>query len=118
MSFSMITSCFFSVDSFFLLSGLLNSYIFMKEIVDKKKKLSGGFWLKYYLHRIWRITPPYMLVLMFNVALSRYIGTGPFFPKNGFETDFCRNTWWTNLLYVNNLVNTDTPVSKLEIDLY
>jgi hypothetical protein len=51
-----------------------------------------------------------MLVLMVSVCLSKYIGSGPLYPKDGFEIDYCRNSWWTNLLYVNNLVNTDKQV--------
>ena len=82
----------------------------MKEIIDKQNNISFLFMLKYYLHRIWRLTPPYMIVLMFNACLSRYLSDGPFYPKNVFETNFCSNTWWTNLLYVNNLVNVQTPV--------
>ena len=77
----------------------------MKEIIDNQINISFSFMLKYYLHRVWRITPPYMCVLMFNACLSRYLSTGPFYPLNGFETNFCSNSWWTNLLYLNNLVN-------------
>ncbi len=88
----------FAVDSFFLISGLLTSYLFMREVKGQNKPITFGLMAKYYLHRIWRITPAYMLVLFFSIALSRYLGDGPFYPKNGFEINFCRDTWWTNLL--------------------
>ncbi|CAF0932692.1 unnamed protein product [Brachionus calyciflorus] len=106
-SFMVVSNAFFSVDSFFLLSGLLTSYVFLKEV--KKRKLSFGLMAKYYFHRIWRLTPPYMLVLMVSALLSKYLGKGPMYPKDGFEINKCQNSWWTNLLYINNLVKTDEP---------
>lgn len=93
-----------SVDTFFTLSGLLLSYVFMKEM----KRLNGHInWFMYYLHRIWRLAPPYMLVMFMYVALLRYTGDGPFWQKNGSEKDFCTKTWWRNLLYINNFVDTN-----------
>ena len=52
-----------------------------------------------------------MLVLMISAALTPYLGTGPFYPKDGFELDRCRTTWWTNLLYINNLIKCDSGTS-------
>lgn len=86
-------------------SGLLTAYVFLKETA--KTKLSPGLMIKYYLHRAWRITPPYMIALMISACLTRYLGDGPLYPEGGFEMNYCTDTWWTNLLYVNNLVNTD-----------
>jgi peptidoglycan/LPS O-acetylase OafA/YrhL len=39
---------------------------------------------------------------MFSALLTPYIGSGPFYPSNGFEIDQCRSTWWQNALYINN----------------
>jgi len=58
-----------------------------------------------------RLTPPYMLFLMTYVPLAKYLANGPFYPQStGFDVDECRDTWWTNLLYVNNLVKSDKMV--------
>ena len=54
-----------------------------------------------------------MIVLMFSAVLSRYLGNGPFFPNDGFEMDSCRNTWWTNLLYINNFYDMGNSVRFL-----
>ncbi len=81
----------------------------IKEI-KKAGHLSFGLMIKYYLHRIWRITPPYAIVLMISIALTKYLGKGPFYPKDGFEINYCHNNWWTNLIYMNNLVNADIEV--------
>lgn len=50
-----------------------------------------------------RITPPYALVILFRHSLTAYIGEGPLYPKDGFETPTCGQYWWTNFLYINNL---------------
>ena len=72
----------------------------MKEIQGKQKKITIGLMIKYYIHRLWRITPPYMLALFFSVALSRYLGDGPLYPSVGFEINYCKETWWANLLVI------------------
>ncbi|KAJ8321301.1 hypothetical protein KUTeg_001159 [Tegillarca granosa] len=51
-----------------------------------------------------RLTPPYMLVLMVYVPLFPYMSNGPVWPQNGVEKDFCAQSWWTNLLYINNFL--------------
>lgn len=78
--------------------------------VKRAGRISIPFMIKYYLHRLWRILPPYMLVIMFSANLSKYLGTGPVYPKGGFEQNQCNGTWWTNLLFINNFVKTDQMV--------
>ena len=53
-----------------------------------------------------------MLIVMISSSLVKYFGKGPFFPYEGFETN-CKITWWTNLLYINNLVSVDKMVGFL-----
>ena len=55
-----------------------------------------------------RLTPLYMLVLAIYTTLFKYFGSGPFWPKESDEA--CINNWWTNLLYINNVVHHDSPV--------
>ncbi|GAB1599304.1 nose resistant to fluoxetine protein 6-like [Argonauta hians] len=100
--FQAISNAFVSVDTFFLLSGLLVSYGFFKHMESSNGKMN---WLYFYCHRIWRLTPPYMLVMMVYIPLFRYWGSGPFWSPEGFENNFCKDTWYYNLLYVNNLVS-------------
>lgn len=98
-----ILNALVSVDSFFTISGLLLSYLVLKEMKKKEGKLNWGM---FYFHRFWRLTPPYMLLMMVYVPLFRYMFEGPKWLQNGFEQNFCSDTWWTNLLYVNNLVKS------------
>ena|SRR6218665_130587 len=55
-----------------------------------------------------RLTPVYMLVLAIYTTLSKYFGSGPFWPKDIGEA--CKTSWWTNLLYINNLVHLHSEV--------
>ncbi|RUS88830.1 hypothetical protein EGW08_003375 [Elysia chlorotica] len=102
-TFQAIMNALVSVDTFFALSGLLVTYLVMKEL--SKKPPSGTFFFNFYFHRFWRLTPPYMLVMMVNITLLHYMGDGPLWPQKSFEPDECRNNWWSNLLYINNLHN-------------
>lgn len=52
-----------------------------------------------------RLTPPYMLVLMVYVSLFHYTGSGPNWPKDGPEKNHCEKAWYYNLLYINNFVD-------------
>ena len=46
-------------------------------------------------------------------TLVPYLGSGPFWELMQRWSNICENNWWTNLLYVNNLVNTSWLVSLL-----
>ena len=48
-----------------------------------------------------RLTPPYMLFMMFNSCLVRYLYDGPQWTIG--DDDKCLTYWWRNLLYINNL---------------
>ncbi|CAC5410947.1 unnamed protein product [Mytilus coruscus] len=101
-SFGAILNALVSVDTFFTLSGLLLTYLIMKELKRKDGKIN---WFMFYFHRFWRLTPPYMLVLMVYVSLFPYIGSGPLWKKDGMEVNYCKDAWYYNFLYVNNFVN-------------
>ncbi|XP_076440369.1 nose resistant to fluoxetine protein 6-like [Babylonia areolata] len=90
-----------SVDTFFSLSGLLVAYLILKEMEKRNGKVQ---WFLFYFHRFWRLTPPYAFVMMMLITLFRYFGKGPIWPQGGTEINYCEDTWWTNLLYINNFV--------------
>ena len=54
----------FSVDSFFFLSGLLVSYIFLKRRDSVTKVTSPLTWAKVILHRFIRLLPPYLALVV------------------------------------------------------
>ncbi|XP_060562019.1 O-acyltransferase like protein-like [Ruditapes philippinarum] len=105
-TFQAVMNATVSVDTFFVLSGLLVSYLSLKEL----KKRGGALkfnWLLFYFHRYWRLTPPYMLLLMLYVPTFKYWSSGPVWPQQGIDVDECKDTWWTNLLYINNIYKSD-----------
>ena len=53
-----------------------------------------------------------MLFLMFYSCLMRYWSDGPMWPQDGMPGDYC-DTWWKNLLYINNLVEPEKQVKIL-----
>ncbi|MCP9262466.1 hypothetical protein DINM_005848 [Dirofilaria immitis] len=74
-----LTNAFFSVDTFFFISGLLVSYIWFKEYrKDKRKTMSPTAWVIFYIHRIIRLSPPYYFVIAFYsfcYLVSWYLAT-------------------------------------------
>ncbi|XP_022325908.1 O-acyltransferase like protein-like [Crassostrea virginica] len=107
-SYQVIMNAFVSVDSFFLLSGLLVSYLLLKELKRNDGKISWcRFMAKFYFHRYWRLTPALMLLMFVYVPLFPYVSDGPFWPQQGFEPGQCNQTWWYNMLYINNFFNEE-----------
>ncbi|XP_033120843.1 nose resistant to fluoxetine protein 6-like [Anneissia japonica] len=100
-TFLAISNATFSVDSFFVLSGLLITYLTLKHL----KKFNGRInWAMFYFHRFWRLTPFYMVVLSIHANLIVYFGKGQgLIEWAQREHNTCANYWWTNLLYINNL---------------
>lgn len=98
-----ILNGFFSVDSFFYISGFLVAYLTSREMSRRK----GNFpFISYYLHRILRLTPTYMFVLFFFWFLTTHFINGPNAPivagPGTAAYNSCVSYWWTNLLYINN----------------
>ncbi|PNF21736.1 hypothetical protein B7P43_G10360 [Cryptotermes secundus] len=95
-----ITNSPLSVDTFFVLSGLLLGYIFLKQM---KHKTSGFNIPMFYVHRYIRLTPPYAIVILFIATLYRYVGSGPLLPVTANQmAEDCQSNWWRNILYINN----------------
>lgn len=99
-SFQAVGNGFFSVDSFFFLSGVLVSYLSLREM-DKKR---GRFpFLHFYIHRYLRLTPVYAFILFFAWSLLTHLGRGPGLAAGALAlNNKCYKYWWTNFLYINN----------------
>ncbi|XP_055869141.1 nose resistant to fluoxetine protein 6-like isoform X2 [Biomphalaria glabrata] len=90
----------FAVDSFFLLSGCLVSYIFITKI-KAIGYLTASHMIQYYSHRYLRLTPLFALTILIHTGLSPYLGNGPM--AHYVEQSKCQLYWWRNLLYISNL---------------
>lgn len=91
------------VDTFFFIGGLLVTYIVLG-LIDKKMFKPGLIILNRYL----RLTPSYAFVIFFQATMLYHTGTGALWePIVGQERKDCRQNWWTGILYISNLVNSD-----------
>jgi peptidoglycan/LPS O-acetylase OafA/YrhL len=94
-------TAFYAVDSFFWLSGLLMSYLF---IIEVEKSMSVGKFIMVYIHRFLRITPVYMFVIFFFWSMQKYIGNGPLWIGVGDFNEDCDSYWYSNLIYMNDFI--------------
>ncbi|CAJ0591401.1 unnamed protein product [Cylicocyclus nassatus] len=99
-----ITNAFFSVDTFFLLSGILVSYLFFKK--PSRRMLKSPFtWIMFYVHRYIRLTPPIMIFVGFYTVTLPFVN-GPWTAATGGiagnQVATCQKYWWRNALYINN----------------
>lgn len=46
--------------------------------------------------------------MLLHVTLFTRISEGPFW--RAIDSSYCKNSWWTNLLYINNFVKTNEEV--------
>jgi len=101
VGFQVVANAFFSVDSFFFLSGLLVTFLGMKELEKRSGKMNIPM---AYLLRWIRLTPPYAFLILMLVSIYPMLGDGPMWqPSVGAQSKLCVDNWWTNILYINNL---------------
>lgn len=61
----------------------------------------------YFVHPfIYRLTPTYAILIGIMATIVPYLGNGPYWAVMSRWGTICEDNWWTNLLYVNNFVNT------------
>ena len=106
-SFQAVLNGYFSADSFFVLSGLLVMYLSLRQL-DRTKKTKLGyllFFIKFYLHRILRISPTFVILLLFYWQISPLLSDGPLWrPGVDKWVDSCDNFGWIPpILYLNNI---------------
>ncbi|KAL1468037.1 hypothetical protein MTO96_041745 [Rhipicephalus appendiculatus] len=86
--------------------GFLVVYLTLKRMKESKGKMN---WWIFYLHRYWRLTPIIGLVTLFYAVYLPYCGDGPLWGVVEVEHRACKVNWWTNMLYVQNVL----PLNKL-----
>ena len=100
-AFQPVANSYLSVDSFFVMSGLLLSYLGIKEMERRKGKFPFVF---FYVHRILRLSPAYYFVLFAYYKILPHVGSGPLWIIGNIA--YCDKYWWTNVLYINNFYPT------------
>eukprot|EP00057_Strongylocentrotus_purpuratus_P001394 XP_001198703.2 PREDICTED: nose resistant to fluoxetine protein 6 [Strongylocentrotus purpuratus] len=101
-----ILNAFPSVDSFFVLSGLLLTYITLGRMSRSDGRIP---WAMFYFHRYWRLLPGLGAAMLFALYLRPYMGEGPLWANSAHYTFNCDKYWWTNLLYINNFYPKSVP---------
>ncbi|XP_032678637.1 nose resistant to fluoxetine protein 6-like isoform X2 [Odontomachus brunneus] len=79
-------------------------YIILLQELDKRKSVN---FLHLYVIRYFRLTPAYSVILGLYATWLTQLDRGPRWSIMRHEKKKCLSSWWTNLLYVNNYVNTD-----------
>ncbi|KAJ4446705.1 hypothetical protein ANN_13402, partial [Periplaneta americana] len=98
-----------AVDTFLLLSGLLVSYVFMKDMRRPDARFNIPL---HYLHRYIRLTPVLAALMLIQLSLMDHLGSGPIWGTNVYQTELCRRNWWAALLYIQNYYSSDQTVSR------
>ena len=99
--FQIVNNAFFAVDSFFVLSGLLLSFLSMKEMERRKGKFP---FISFYVHRLLRLSPSYYFVVFLYFKVLPHVGSGAVWLMRDY--DQCGKYWWANILYINNFYPT------------
>ncbi|XP_069685548.1 nose resistant to fluoxetine protein 6-like isoform X2 [Periplaneta americana] len=86
-------------DPFIMMSGLLTSYSFYKEL-ERTKKLNV---LQEYVSRLMRLVPNLVTLLLFCTFILPWTGTGPLWNQVvRHQSVLCESYWWRNLLFIQN----------------
>lgn len=111
--FGFLANSLLFVDTFLLLS----SYIFVRlayAAMEKSRRIPNPFPI--YISRYIRLTPSYLITIGFYMTWFTRVANGPLWPQRiEREQESCRASWWLNLLYINNYINTDKLVSILNV---
>jgi len=99
-SFQPIVNVTFAVETFILLGGLLVAYTTFNDM-----EKHGKFRILYfYVYRLFRISSLYYLFIFVAIRVIPKLGSRPVYNWRMISYDTCQQYWWTNILYINNIV--------------
>ncbi|CAH1797227.1 unnamed protein product [Owenia fusiformis] len=104
-----VLNAFFAVDTFFVVGGVSIVYLFLSTMKHFDCEITPTMMLHLLFQRFWRLIPLYMSVIMVFTCLQPYFGDGPVYPMETTELSYCEKHWWTNLLFINNIVHDREP---------
>jgi peptidoglycan/LPS O-acetylase OafA/YrhL len=95
------------VQSFFFISGFLNSIVLLNYVKENNVK-DITVLIKTIIYRYVRFAPVLLFLVLLHATWLYRFDTGPFWDKFVFfERQSCRDSMWTNLLFINNYVGGD-----------
>lgn len=113
-----IKNSYLAVDTFFVMSGFLTTYMFVKQLKKNRNKLSLKMVAMYFIHRFWRLVPLLAATITFYATILPRIRDGPGMVMNreygnvGPDIELCRKYWWRNLLFIHNFFKEFESVKK------
>ncbi|KAL0831536.1 hypothetical protein ABMA28_002330 [Loxostege sticticalis] len=116
-----ITSGTITVDTFFMISGLLLVYTTAAKV--SRMALLKNLHL-FYLNRILRMYPVLAAVILIQASFLHRTTDGPYWNTVAKNVNDCRLNWWSTLLFVQNWVNplnmclSHTWYLAIDIQLY
>jgi len=119
--FQIVPGGYFAVDTFFWLSGMLGARALHAKVKNSPTLLSvKGFCLRLYpfalLTRWLRLSLVYAFIIIFTQTWYSELGKGGLLWNastgmshgmgcaSSIDNDTCKTYWWSNLLYINNLI--------------
>ncbi|KAJ3644142.1 hypothetical protein Zmor_026814 [Zophobas morio] len=106
-----------SVDTFFVVGGLVTVYTFLKSM-DKGVKFNI---ILYYIHRYLRLTPALVIMSLIHLYLLNQFANGPLWNVvDVILVETCEEGWWSTLLYITNYVQRGICVPQawyLSVDM-
>jgi len=100
-----------------VLGGMMTALMFMTDSKNGKISLIA-FIVKRYL----RIIPLFGFATLMHATWLYRLGSGPFWDRVNFsERQFCRENWWSNLLFINNYYSEQKcilPTWYLAVDFW
>lgn len=58
-----------------------------------------------------RMLPAYCAMMAVTAHIVPHLGDGPLWPQKTWdEAEKCKNYWWTNLLFISNLIDVKYQV--------
>ena len=105
---------FYQVETFFMISGVIVSYVMIDVINSKKGRFN---YYVYVVHRWLRYTPALIGTILLYILLP-LLGGGPIFKQSIHAiSNPCEQFWFRNLLYYNNFYDATGNVSEIHFNL-
>ncbi|KAF5305499.1 hypothetical protein FQA39_LY01590 [Lamprigera yunnana] len=93
------------VETFLLMGGFLMCRLLLLELIKQEGKVNL---LLLYAVRYIRLTPSYAVVIGLYATILKKLNNGPLWNEKILaEQNRCIESWWINLLYINNYVNAE-----------